>query len=144
MKKLLILTLVMVLSLGVTITSAGAQAAEPVKISLYYSDNATLPFREDWLAISEIEKLFNVDLAFEPIPIADYATKVSLALNTGTNVPDVILYQTTKGENASLALNGALVALSDYPDWTPNFNARVEEFGLQDNVDALKLGDGTR
>ncbi|HML45268.1 MAG TPA: extracellular solute-binding protein, partial [Clostridia bacterium] len=144
MKRLLTLTLVMVMTLGIMIVGAGAQAAEPVKISLYYSDNATLPFREDWLVISEIEKLFNVDLTFEPIPIADYATKVSLALNTGTNVPDVILYQTTKGENASLALNGALVALSDYPEWTPNFNARVEAFGLQENVDALKLGNGKR
>ena len=69
---------------------------EPVKIKIYYSDNATLPFKEDWLTVTEAEKRFNVDFEFEVIPIADYATKVSLALNTGTNAPDVILYQTTK------------------------------------------------
>ena len=62
----------------------------------------------------------------------------------GENVPDVILYQTTTGENASLALNGALVPISDYSDWTPNFNARVEEMGLQDDVDMLNLQDGKR
>jgi putative aldouronate transport system substrate-binding protein len=117
---------------------------EPVKIRVYYSDNATLPYQKDWLAITEAEKLFNVDFEFEVIPIADYATKVSLALNTGTNVPDVILYQSTKGENASLALNGALVPISDYSDFTPNFNARVEEFGLTDIVNDLSLADGKR
>jgi putative aldouronate transport system substrate-binding protein len=121
-----------------------ATDTEPVKIKVYYSDNATLPYQKDWLAITEAEKLFNVDFEFEVIPIADYATKVSLALNTGTNVPDVILYQSTKGENASLALNGALVPISDYSDFTPNFNARVEEFGLTDDVNNLNLADGKR
>jgi putative aldouronate transport system substrate-binding protein len=144
MKKLLALVLVLTMAMGYTAVSAAAQSAEPIKISLYYSDNATLPFKEDWLTIQEIEKRFNVDLTFEPIPIADYPTKVNLALTTGTDAPDVILYQTTKGDNASLALNGAIVPISDYPEWTPNFNARVEEFGLQADVDALKLGDGKR
>lgn len=117
---------------------------EPLKLSVYYADNATLPFKEDWLLIQEIEKRFHVDLEIEPIPIADYQTKVSLALNTLTNAPDVILGQSTKGENASLALNGAIVPISDYSDWTPNFNARVEEFGLQEQVAELNLMDGKR
>ncbi len=117
---------------------------DPVKIKIYYSDNATLPFKEDWLTVKEAEKRFNVDFDFEVIPIADYATKVSLTLNTGNNTPDVILYQTTKGENASLALNGALVPISDYSDYTPNFNARVEEFGLTGALDLLNLADGKR
>lgn len=117
---------------------------EPIKIRIYYSDNATLPFQEDWLTVKEAEKLFNVDFEFEVIPIADYATKVSLALNTGTNVPDVILYQSTKGENASLALNGAMVPISDYKDFTPNFNKRVEDFGLTEIVNDLSLADGKR
>ena len=144
MKKLLALALSVMMMMGVMTIAAGAESEAPVKITLYYSDNATLPFKEDWLSVSEIEKQFNIDFQFEVIPIADYATKVSLALNSGANVPDVILYQTTKGENASLALNGALVPISDYSEWTPNFNARVNEFGLTDAVNALNLGDGKR
>ncbi|MFQ9680733.1 MAG: hypothetical protein ACLRZH_12205 [Ruthenibacterium lactatiformans] len=31
----------------------------------------------------------------------------------------MILYQDTKGENSSLALNGAIVPISDYPDGRP-------------------------
>lgn len=125
-------------------TKSPEKAEEPLKFTVYYSDNATLPFKKDWLVIQEVEKRYNVNIEFEVIPIADYQTKVSLALNTGTNAPDVILYQSTKGENASLALNGAIVPISDYADWTPNFNARVKEFGLEESVADLNLKDGKR
>ncbi len=143
MKKLLSMALILTMILTFASIPGVAQGEGPIQITLYYSDNATLPFQEDWLTVKTIEERFNVDLVFEVIPIADYATKVSTALNVGGNtVPDVILYQTTKGENGSLALNGALVPISDYSDWTPNFNARVEEFGLQSAIDELRLSDG--
>lgn len=115
---------------------------DPLKITVYYSDNSTLPFKEDWLTVKTMEEKYNVDVSWEIIPIADYNTKVSLALNTGTNAPDVVLYQTTTGENASLALNGALVPISDYEQWIPNFTERVKEFVLEDAVEAKKLQDG--
>lgn len=117
-------------------------AQEPIKISMYYADNPTLPYRDDWLTVQEIQKRLNVDLTVEAIPSTDLKTKVSLALNTGTNAPDVILYQGTTGENASLALNGAIVPISDYSDWTPHFNARVTEFGLEAAVQDKYLQDG--
>ena len=133
-------------SSGAGSSAAGGSSAggsdEPIEITIAYSDNATLPFKEDWLTIQEVQKRTNSKLKFEVIPIADYDTKVSLMLNTGENAPDVILYQETKGETASLALNGAVVPISDYSEWTPNFNARVEEFGLQEDIDALRLKDG--
>ena len=141
MKKLL--SFVLVLTMLMSLVSLSAIAEEPLKISLYYSDNATLPFQEDWLTVQTLSEKFNVDLQFEIIPIPDYDTKVSTALNIGGNTtPDVILYQYMTGENAALALNGAIVPISDYSEWTPNFNARVEEFGLQEAVDRVRLADG--
>lgn len=143
MKKLLSLTLVLAMMLTFASFPAVAEGNEPVKIKLFYSDNATLHFQEDWLAVKTIEETFNIDFDFEVIPIADYSTKVSTTLNVGGNtLPDVILYQDTKSENGSLALNGAFVPISDYADWMPNFNARVEEFGSQDEVNEKKLSDG--
>ena len=121
--------------------STASSSDKPVEISLYYSDNPTLPFKADWLTVSESEKRTNTKLHFEPIPIADYGTKVSLALNTG-NTPDVILYQTTTGENGSLALNGALIPISDHPEWTPYFNAQVKKFGMEQDINAIRLKDG--
>lgn len=143
MKKFLSLLLAALMALSVCVFTASAEDA-PVEISLYYSDNATLPFKADWMTIKTIEEKYNVKLTFEPIPIADYTTKVGLALSTGENAPDVILGTSTAGQNASLVLNGAAVPISDYSDWTPNFNARVAEFGLEDSVKQLELGDGKR
>lgn len=119
-------------------------SAEPVKLTMTYPDNATLPFTPDWLTVQEAQKLANAEITFEPIPIADYQTKVSLAINSN-NPPDVILYQTvTKGEVASAALNGAIVPISDYADWTPNFNKTVSDFDLESDVGMLNLMDGKR
>ncbi len=123
-------------------TSEVEPADGPIKVSMYYADNPTLPWKDDWLAAVKTAEICNLDLEVEAIPSAELGTKVSLALNTQQNCPDVILYQTTKGENASLALNGAIVPISDYSDWTPNFNACVEQFGMQEDVDALRLADG--
>jgi putative aldouronate transport system substrate-binding protein len=111
---------------------------------MYYSDNATLPFKQDWLTIRKAGEIFNVKINWEIIPIADYSTRVSLALNSGVNTPDVILYQSIAGENVSLSMNGAIVSISDYVSWTPNWNTWVNEFNLQADVDSLKLKDGKR
>lgn len=127
---------------GTSESASQNTAGSKIKFSMYYSDNATLPFKSDWLTVKTADESANADVTWEIIPIADYQTKVSLALNTGTNAPDVILYQTTKGENSNLALNGAIVPISDYSDWTPNFNARVKEMGLTDEIDKIRLKDG--
>lgn len=120
-------------------------AEEPIKISMYYSDNPTLPYMDTWLAMVETAKLANIDLTVEAIPNgSDFTTKVSLALNTLENCPDVILYQETTGERASQCLNGSVVPISDYPEWTPNFNAMMEKLGLTDEVNGLALMDGKR
>jgi len=136
----LLMAAVMLLALG----SFSVLAEQPLAITLYYADNATLPFRADWPMLQHIQEKYNVKLNIEPIPIADYTTKVGLALSTGQNAPDAILSSSSAGQNASHALNGAIVPISDYSDWTPNFNARVTEFGLENNIERLKLGDGKR
>ncbi len=118
--------------------------AGPVKFSMLYSDNATLPFKADWKSVVEAQKSANAEVTFEVIPIADYQQKVSLGLNTG-NAPEVILYQTvTKGELAALALNGAIAPISDHADLTPNFNQLVKDWGLEEDVNNLALKDGKR
>ena len=142
MKKFLVLLMAATMLLSMCSFSAVAEA--PIEISLYYSDNATLPFKADWMVIQKIQEKYNVKLTFEPIPMSDYKTKVGLVLSTGEGAPDVILGTDSSADNAAACLNGAAVAISDYSEWTPNFNARVAEFGLEDNLKLLELGDGKR
>lgn len=142
MRKFLSLVLITMLAVGLLGSTASAE--ELVKCTMWYSDNPTLPYMDSWLAVNETAKIAGLDLKIEAIPNADYSTKVSPALTTGMNLPDVILYQDTKGENSSLALNGRIVPISDYSEWTPYFNAMVEKLGLQEDVDKLNLKDGKR
>jgi putative aldouronate transport system substrate-binding protein len=142
MKRVILFLVILVSAVGL-IFATGARdsgsSGRPVEITMYYADNPTLPFRQDWLAVQRASELANVKVNWEIMPVQDYQTKVSLALNTGVNAPDVILGQSIAGENISLAANGAILPISDYSNWTPNFNARVAEFRMQDDVDMLKL-----
>ena len=121
---------------------SGKGEGDALKIVMTFPDNATLPFRSDWLTVRTIEEKYNIQIEWEVVPIADYQTKISASLNTGIGAPDVILYQSISGENISLAMNGAIVPISDYSEWTPNWNSWVEKFGLGQEVDDLCLLDG--
>jgi putative aldouronate transport system substrate-binding protein len=142
-----VIILILLLSIGSMVFATAARQSPssgtgPVNLTIFYSDNPTLPFRQDWLTIRKAEELFNVRVNWEVIPLADFQTRVSLALNTGINTPDVITVQSMGGDNLALAQNGAIVPISDYSTWTPNFNARVSEYGLRADVDREKLRDG--
>lgn len=142
MKRLFLFVLLICLCLR-TFTAIFAEGDAPIRITTYYSDNPTLPFRDDWRALTYIREKYNVDLVIEPIPLADYTTKVTNMLVTqGDDAPDFVLGAGINGANASLALNGALYAVSDHPEWTPNFNARVAEYGIESQVEMGKLSDG--
>ena len=143
LKTCLLLVLMAAMALGLCPGTVVAEDA-PIEVSIWYSDNPTLPVMDSWLALNTTAEIAGLDVTVEAIPSTDFATRVSPALNTGMNLPDVILYQNTQGENASLALNGRIVPISDYSEWTPHFNAMVEKLGLQEEVDQLKLQDGKR
>jgi len=120
---------------------SGSAASTPVEITIYYGDNSTLPFREDWLGVQRAQQLANARVHWEVIPQGEVLTKVNLALNTGIDSPDLMLWQTTaSAERSGQAQNGAIVPIGDHSSWTPNFNARVAEHNLQADIDLLKIG----
>ncbi|MBR4289788.1 MAG: extracellular solute-binding protein [Oscillospiraceae bacterium] len=147
-KKTLAMLLALVMILGLAACGASeektADSDGPVEITIYYPDSSTAPFKEDWLALTETAKLANAKVTVEAIPEGEYSTPVNLALDTQENCPDVIMFQEIYGSKASLCMNGGVVSISDYPEWTPNFNAMVEKLGLTDQVNSLKLADGKR
>ena len=123
---------------------AETEPADPVKITIYYPDSSSAPFKADWLALQEAAKLANAEVTVEAIPEGEYSTPVNLALETGEDAPDVVMFYEVYGSRTLLCMNGGAVAISDYTEWTPNFNARVEEYGLEGEVAKLKLDDGNR
>lgn len=114
----------------------------PVEFSISYSDNATLPFDPNWLVIKEMENSVNAKINWEVIPISDYSEKMQIALNSG-KAPDVIGYaDASRGPYATFGLNGALVPMNKYEEWTPNFVKMRDQLGLQEDVKQAALMDG--
>jgi putative aldouronate transport system substrate-binding protein len=143
MKRLF--SLAVLLALGFSFVFAGGQQ----RTTTQADTNGPVPlrimvqgtYRGDWLTIQKLPEMFNVNITWETIP-TDYATKASLALNTGIDVPDIMLQQTIQGENVALAINGAIVPISDYAEWTPNFYSWIDKFNIRDDLNRTKLRDG--
>jgi putative aldouronate transport system substrate-binding protein len=96
----------------------------------------------DILTFKTLPEMFPyVNITWIGIPDG-FDTRVSLALNTGIDVPDIILGQEIRGEKAALAINGAIVPISDYAEWTPNFNYWVDKLNVRDDVNRTKMADG--
>ncbi|MDR1261947.1 MAG: extracellular solute-binding protein [Oscillospiraceae bacterium] len=121
--------------------TALAQEESPLEIRLTYSDNPTLPFSTEWLAIKEAEKLSNTKLTFEVIPNTDWTEKIRAMLNSGT-APDALLYVNASSTYAEFGLNGALVPINNYLEQWPNYFKLVEDWGLQEDIQQSYLIDG--
>ena len=148
MKKIaraIFLALIVLLTLSTCGGQKGTSSSSPVKFIMTYSDNPTLPFKQDWLVVTESNKLFNVDITWEVIPSVDYTTKILAELNDPNTKIDVMLYLSpTTADQAKAALDGALTPISDYVDkgWAPNFSRRIADWNMKEELDLRRLSDG--
>lgn len=116
------------------------QATEPVQFSLMYRDHPNYPIQEDWLIFSELEANQNVTFDFVNVPLSDWQQRRAVLIGAG-DAPDIIPF-TDAGAEVPFVASGAILPISDYVDLMPNFQAKVEEWGLQANIDALRQADG--
>lgn len=107
---------------------------EPVTFTMLYSGE----FNENYRCLEKMKELTNVTLDIQAVPDSDYDTKRNLLMNTD-QMPDII---TKTAANVELALNGKLLAISDYFDQMPNFMKFIEENGLEDLIENNRLADG--
>lgn len=115
-------------------------ATEPLTFSIAYSDHPNYPIQDDWLFWSKLTELTNVTLDPVVIPMSDYAQKRSLLISAG-DAP-LIIEKTYPGEEQAFVSSGAVLAVSDYTHLMPNFTKRVEEWGLEAELDTLRQEDG--
>jgi putative aldouronate transport system substrate-binding protein len=144
-RKILMFVLLIVLVAFATCEKKGTVGDGPVKFTITYSDNPTLPFKQDWLVVTESNKLFNVDATWEVIPSVDYTTKILAELNDPNTKIDVMLYLTpTSGDQAKAALDGAIAPISEYVEkgWTPNFSKRIADWNMKEELELRRLSDG--
>ncbi|WP_454858950.1 extracellular solute-binding protein [Promicromonospora soli] len=115
-------------------------ATEPVNLSLLWTDWPDMPVKDSWQVFDEIEERTNVSIELTNVPFSDHVEKRSLLISSG-DAPDVIPLVYT-GEEQQFAATGAVLPLSDYAEYMPNFQKRVEEWDLGAMIDNLRQADG--
>jgi len=115
-------------------------ATEPLEIDILYRDHPAYPFQEDWLFLNATEERNNVTFAMTTAPLSDYDQRRSLLVGAG-DAPSVIPV-TYPGQESQYVSSGVILPVSDYLDLLPNFQQKVADWGLEDEIDSLRQEDG--
>jgi putative aldouronate transport system substrate-binding protein len=115
-------------------------ATEPLELGLMYRDHPNYPLKNDWSIFKHLEEDHNVTFDIQSVPLADFEQKRSLLISSG-DAADLIP-STYAADVETLTTGGALLAVSDYLDYLPNFQDKVEKWGLQEDLDRLRQADG--
>ncbi len=115
-------------------------ATEPVVLSMLYRDHPNYPLDEDWLFFQTVEENQKVTFDITTAPLSDWEERRSLLIGAG-DAPDIISV-TYPGAEAPFVASGAILPVSDYLDLMPNFQDKVERWGLEAELDTLRQADG--
>lgn len=116
------------------------KAEEPITVSLMFSDHPNYPYQKDWMFLTKLKELTNVDLDMTIIPSSDYEQKRSLMISAGES-PTVIAKAYPGTENAFVS-SGTLLPVSDYIEYMPNFNEKIERWEFEETLDTTRQADG--
>lgn len=115
-------------------------ATEPVEFSMLYRDHPNYPIQSDWRFLEHLDEGHNVTLNTENTPLSDWEERRSLVIGAG-DAPDFIP-AVWPGDETQYVAGGAILPVSDYLDLMPHFMEKVEEWGLEDEINELRQDDG--
>ncbi|MEL7977154.1 sugar ABC transporter substrate-binding protein [Isoptericola sp. F-RaC21] len=116
------------------------KATEPVKLSLMYRDMPDYPVKDDWSVFEHLDADRNVTFERTDIPLADWDQKKALLIGSGE--ASDLMPVTYPGQETQFVSGGAILPVSDYLDYMPNFKDKIEKWGLQEDLDNLRQDDG--
>jgi putative aldouronate transport system substrate-binding protein len=115
-------------------------ATEPLTFGLMYRDHPNYPFKSEWPILKHLAEDRNVSFDIQSVPLSDWQQKRSLLISSG-DAADLIP-STYVADVETLTSGGALLPVSDYLDYLPNFMDKVTTWGLQDELDRERQADG--
>jgi putative aldouronate transport system substrate-binding protein len=121
-------------------TQESKTVEEPQVFSVLYNNSQATPFKSDWLILQEYEKRANVILDVKLGDDSDYQKAIFQMFDTG-EIPDIVL-KVWPDSIESYVNTGILLPFSDYEEYLPHFRAYIASYGLQDELDRLRLDDG--
>ncbi|MGN8026350.1 ABC transporter substrate-binding protein [Microbacterium sp. 22242] len=116
------------------------KATKPQTFSLMYRDHPNYPVKDDWSVFQNLKKKQNVSFTRTDIPLADYDKKKALLIGGG-EATDIISV-TYAGTETQYVSGGAILPVSDYFQYMPNFEKKIKDWGLQAELDTHKQDDG--
>ncbi|GAB2450765.1 extracellular solute-binding protein [Xylanimonas ulmi] len=116
------------------------KATEPVDFSLMYRDHPNYPVKDDWSILQHLDSDHNVTFTRTDVPLADWDNKKSLLIGSG-DFPEIVPV-TYAGQETQFVASGALLPVSDYLQYMPNFEQKVKDWGIQAELDTHKQEDG--
>ncbi len=114
---------------------------EPVTYTMYFSDASWYPITDAWKTdgvFKNITDKTNVTLELTTFDSGDYTDKVKLAINAGSAayiIPKIY-------DETSFVDGGAVVAVSDYVRYMPNYEAFFKKYNMQKDIDTITQSDG--
>jgi len=138
MKKLtaLILAFVMLLSLAACTGGSGnvggeisydipegKQVPDDAVIDVTIASHPSWPYEEDWKVWEYIREGIGGTINVNAVPSTDFGTKFPLIMASKEDMPDVFGFQGKPVGFADYAEQGAFVALDDYEEFLPDYNA---------------------
>jgi len=116
------------------------KATEPVTFGLLYRDHPNYPLKDDWRILTALEENQNVSFDIQSAPLSDWDQAKSIAIGAG-NAPEIVSV-TYPGQEVQFVAGGAILPVSDYTQYMPNFTDKVERWGLEGDLDRLRQEDG--
>lgn len=116
------------------------KATEPVEFSLMYRDHPNYAVKDDWSIFQHLKDDHNVSFERTDVPLADWDNKKSLLIGSG-DFPEIVPV-TYAGQETQFVASGALLPVSDYVQYMPNFSQKIEDWDIQDELDTKRQEDG--
>ena len=114
---------------------------EPVTYSMSFSDASWYPMTDQWKTEGVFEQIrlrTNVTLDLTSIDSGDYNDKIALSINAG-DAP-YIIHKTY--DESRFVDGGAIVPVSKWTQFMPNFTKFVEDYDMQSDLDTITRNDG--
>jgi putative aldouronate transport system substrate-binding protein len=114
---------------------------KPVTYTMYFSDASWYPITDSWKTEGVFKKITdktNVTLDLTSFDSGDYTDKVKLAINAGSAayiIPKIY-------DETAFVDGGAVIAVSDYVKYMPNYEAFYKKYNMQKELDTLTQADG--
>lgn len=115
-------------------------ASEPITLELMYRVHDGYPVQDDWLIWTHLAETRNVNFDRTDVLIADWGERRNLLIGAGdfpTLVPNV-----WPGSQGGWEAGGALLPISDFLDYLPNFTHFLAEWDLERQFEQHRNEDG--